>query len=64
MLKSVLRKQLKVLCLKVGCREGALISIAAWSREAPLMARVSVFPSSTRVRDRWGGVNERRLRWG
>lgn len=60
----MLRKQLKVLCLKVGCREGAFISIAAWSREAPRMARASVFPSSIRVHDCWGGVNEHRLRWG
>lgn len=66
----MLRKQPKVLCLKVGCRERVLIFIAVWSREAPGVRRdISFFFLlskffSTDVRDFWGGVNECRLRWG
>lgn len=66
----MLRKQPKVLCLKVGCGEAVLIFVAIWSREAPGMNRGIRFFSllskffSTCVRDFWGGVNECRLRWG
>lgn len=59
---SMLRKQPKILYLKVGCKEGVLIFDAVWSREAPGMHRgffflLSKFFSMC-VRDFWGGVNE------